>query len=177
MKIDLEYKIVCGRMSDINEHLPVLKEYGEKVERITEFGLRGGDSTTAFLAARPKSFNTYDINPACQATYDRLKVMSEDCSFLFFCNDTSCSDILETDLLFIDSYHSFDQLAAELNRHHQMVKRYIIMHDTHTFGWRGEDRKEPGLKVAIAKFLATSKSWQIHKVLLNNNGLTILERK
>ena len=34
--------------SDINEHLPTLLKYGKLVDRITEFGVRGGYSTLAW---------------------------------------------------------------------------------------------------------------------------------
>ena len=51
----------CGITSDINEHLPVLREYGDKVDHITEMGVRGIVSTYALLASRPKKMISYDI--------------------------------------------------------------------------------------------------------------------
>jgi hypothetical protein len=36
-----------------------------------------------------------------------------------------------TDMLMIDSYHKAPHMTAELNRHGQYVKRYIVAHDTH----------------------------------------------
>ena len=42
------YQIQCDTASDINEHLPVLKEYAQKCETITEMGVRAVVSTWAF---------------------------------------------------------------------------------------------------------------------------------
>ena len=47
--------------SDINEHLPVLREYAEKCDTITEMGVRFVVSTYAFAIANPKKIVSIDI--------------------------------------------------------------------------------------------------------------------
>ena len=59
--IDEIYAKFCNTKSDINEHLPTLSAYA-KDRVVTEFGVRKGLSTIAFLAGRPKKLISYDIN-------------------------------------------------------------------------------------------------------------------
>jgi hypothetical protein len=48
--------------------------------------------------------------------------------------DSAKVDIEPTDLLFIDSKHTNKHLRAELSRHKDKVRKYIIFHDTTLFG-------------------------------------------
>jgi hypothetical protein len=56
-----KYDELCATRSDINEHLPTLKQFAEKCEHITEMGVRGVVSTYAFLMGGPKKLIGYDI--------------------------------------------------------------------------------------------------------------------
>jgi hypothetical protein len=172
------FKGRCNVETDINEHLPTLKEYGEKCSHITEFGLRGGESTCAFLAAKPQSLVTYDIDENCKKTFEKLNPYANGTRFSFICADTSKKEqfkIEKTDLLFIDTAHTYSQAKQELAQS-DMVKKYIILHDTETFGTTGHDGGK-GLTLAIIEFLRRTRKWQIHKHFSNNNGLTILKRR
>ena len=44
------YAALCARPSDINEHLPTLRAYAERVDSVVEMGVRGVVSTWALLA-------------------------------------------------------------------------------------------------------------------------------
>lgn len=167
--------------SDINEHLPVLREYAEKCDTITEMGVRFVVSTYAFAIANPKKIvsidiihpNDYTERYGVSSSY-RLKEIEDHCTdnniiFQFIKGDTKSIEIEETDLLFIDTLHTYEQLKAELNLHSNKVKKYIILHDT--FSCARE------LIPALNEFLKDNNNWSIHKVYENNNGLTILEKK
>ena len=54
--------------------------------------------------------------------------------------------------------------------------KYIIFHDTTTFGQVGEGGQYPGLNPAINEFLLDNDDWFIKEIFTNNNGLTVLER-
>ena len=82
----------------------------------------------------------------------------------------------ETDLLFIDTLHNYAQLRSELAKHSGQVRRYIVLHDTETFGFKDELGLGPGLQQAIDEFLAANNSWRLRNKYTNNNGLTVLER-
>ena len=90
-------------------------------------------------------------------------------------------EIDETDLLFIDTWHCYEQLRLELRRHASKVKKYIAFHDTQTYGTRSEEFMgrvgSNGLLPAIIHFLIdTPNEWKFKIHRTNNNGLTVLER-
>ena len=171
-----QYEILKGQESDINEHLPVLYKYAKECDHVTEFGVRGIVSTWAFLAPHPKRLVSYDIRHPrqfrgnLQAVYDNRG----DTDYSFIIGNTLDVDIEPTDLLFIDTWHTYKQLKAELERHFSKVRKYILLHDTETFGTVGEDDGE-GLSKAIEEFLSDNPDWKVKEKLSNNNGLTVLE--
>ena len=94
----------------------------------------------------------------------------------FVVGNTLELEIEPTDLLFIDTLHTYQQLTQELDRHASKVAHYIVLHDTETYGQKGEDGSEPGLIGAVENFLAKDTGWVMRDRLKNNNGLTILKR-
>ena len=89
--------------------------------------------------------------------------------------DSLAVDIDETDLLFIDTRHTAEQLWSELDRHALKVRRWIVLHDTQIFGERGEDGG-PGLLPAIRRFLNENPEWSVVHHTQANHGLTVLSR-
>lgn len=173
--IDDKYEELCNTTSDIQDHLPKLKELASKVNRVTEFGMRYGLSTIALLAGRPKRLVTYDIvrnEPEIKYLEEQAKLIGVD--FQFKQEDTGKAEIEPTDLLFIDSLHTASHLAKEL-RCADKVSKYIVFHDITLFGVRGEDG-QAGLLSAIWEFLRTHKEWKEKERYTNCNGLLVLER-
>ena len=177
--------------SDINEHIPTLIDYASECEHITEMGVRAITSTWAFLGAAPKKLISYDIeNPSkCGANIDQVYGVAKQYSldYEFRKEDVLKIDIEETDLLFLDTWHAYCQLKAELDRHNSKAKKYIIMHDTTSYefrdepltsenAWEGEPPTGNGLWAAVTEFLDENNEWELHKRYTNNNGLTILKR-
>ena len=106
---------------------------------------------------------------------DRLERHAGKTRFAFYRQDVLEADIAETDLLFIDTWHVYGQLKAELERHAGKVRRYIVLHDTETYGHKGEAEGEQGLWLAVEEFLAKG-GFGLKAHYKNNNGLTVLER-
>lgn len=166
---------------DMTEHMPTLRRYAEECEHITEMGVRFVVSTWAFLAGKPKKLVSYDITPP--NTFDasiNIKDIARAAKlngteFVFKLESTLKANIEETDLLFIDTLHNYEQLRYELTHHGNKSRKYIVMHDTVTFGRVGETSVE-GLQKAIDEFLADNPHWKEKEVFTNCNGLTILER-
>lgn len=173
--LPLQFQNVCVTPSDINEHCPILMALASVHKHVTEFGVRYGTSTVAFLAGKPTKLVSYDMHR--QIEVDAFKKMAPETEFVFIEADTLSVDIEETDLLFIDTLHTAKQLSAELFRHAGKVRRTIVMHDTETFGYLGEDGSAGGLKMALNGFLASSGDWATARHFTNNNGLTVLLRK
>lgn len=189
------YEILCNTYSDIHEHLPTLKKYASECGTITEMGTRFVVSTWAFVEANPKKINCYDIN--VNFFLEGKKNIEEVCKnknieFKFTQADTLKIQTEETDLLFIDTLHRYEQLFNELSLHAKKTKKYIILHDTANFANNDEDlydhasdiikskssSEKRGLVPAINDFLETreGKNWFIFDVYNNNNGLTVLKR-
>lgn len=167
MTIEEKFQELCRIPSDINEHLGTLRNYADRCEHVTEFGVRGCVSLHAFLASKAKTVVAYDI----------ANVAVPDCEKLTFINkDVLLVEIEPTDMLFIDTCHTHNQLRAELHLHAGKVKHFIAMHDLAMFGITGEDGG-PGLKPALNEFLAAHPEWKICYVTQANNGLTIIERR
>ena len=178
--------------SDINEHIPTFIEYASECDHITEMGVRAITSTWAFLGTAPKKLISYDIeNPKhyganIDVVYEVAKQYG--LNYEFIQADVLKIEIEETDLLFLDTWHAYDQLKAELDRHNSKARKYIIMHDTTSYEFRdepltsentfeGEKSSGKGLWPAITEFLEENNNWELHKRFTNNNGITILKRK
>jgi len=171
------FKMICKIKSDINEHIPVLYDYGTRVNHITEFGVRNGRSTVAFQYAAPDTLISYDID-YCDVN-DRLMVDFNDSNkpnFNFIQADVLKIEIEETDLIFFDTFHSYKQLKKELELHGNKSRRYLIFHDVVTFGIVGEDHKRPGITAAIDEFVLDNCQWSVEVLYQNNNGLLVLRK-
>lgn len=180
MSLEDQYNKHLSEISDMNEHLPTLRQYADGCVHVTEFGVRKGVSLFAWLSAKVNKVVGYDVfTPFFYggATPEELTKLAreEGVEFEFHKQSTLEADIEETDILFIDTLHTYDQLTQELTLHSKKARKYIILHDTVTFGKVGEDGKE-GLQKAIKEFLTKNKKWVVEKEFENNNGLTILKR-
>lgn len=179
MNIEQIYDQKLTEKSDINEHLPTLRRYAGFCQHVTEFGVRTIVSTWALIAARPKFVVSYDqTHPGIPAIAHVTNVAADaGVAFRFICADVRAIQIDHTDLLFIDTYHTYNQLRAELSAHAANVDKYILLHDTMTFGHQGEAASEKGLSFAIDEFLIAHPEWKTLEIFTNNNGLTVLAKK
>jgi hypothetical protein len=162
--------------SDINQHVERLRELGQECQHITEMGSRGGTSTTAWAAARPKKLVCYDL--VRHGTIDPIEraARAGGVEFVFHMQDVRYATIEATDLLFIDTLHVYDQLKLELTLHADKARKYIVLHDTETFGQCGELPNSKGLWPAVEEFLGAHPEWTLRERRTNNNGLTVLSR-
>ena len=173
------------KKSDINEHLPTLFKYASSCDHITEMGVRSGVSTVAFLQAKPKILISIDIIKHKNINNLEKQSKTENINFNFILGNTLKIKIEETELLFIDTLHTYDQLSKELKLHVDKVKKYIILHDTSSFEFEDEKRRgyipsstgKKGLWPAVEEFLDKNNNWSIKERFKNNNGLTILQKE
>jgi len=190
-KPGLHFINLCNIPSDINEHMPTLKRYAEECDSVTEMGVRHAYSTWAFIEAKPKKLTGIDINYnffEASEKYINGMCNNYNIDFDFIEGDTLEMKIENTDLLFIDTLHTYSQLLQELNNHHVNVNKYIILHDIVTFGYIDEyiynhasDKakdifNKSGLVAAVEEFIENNNNWQIKEIFTNNNGLLILFR-
>ena len=169
------YAICRAHPCDTNQLFPTLRAYAEKCGHVTEFGVRGVFTTWAFLAARPKRLVSYDIEYNGNIEGARKEAALGGVPFEFRLEDTLKAVIEPTDLLFIDTTHTYAHLKTELERHAGKVSKYILVHDTEQFGLVGADGG-PGEKQAIGEFLAAHHEWAKKEHITISHGLTVLER-
>jgi hypothetical protein len=186
------YQELCNKESDINAHLPTLRDLAKECNHITEMGVRYIVSTYGFAEGLKSGGTLLSIDNIHPASYGgNLDAIKQFCAnkginFEFRLGDTRQIEIGETDLLFIDTWHAYKQLKSELNIHHNKVKKYIILHDTTSYEYQDEkgyeslgDYFQPtgeGIWLAIEEFLQENKNWILHERFTNNNGLTILKK-
>lgn len=182
---------MCQKKSDINEHLPVLRKYAERCGHITEMGVRGICSTWALLSALPLKMISYDIqDPSLwDGDIESVKETAQfyNINYTFYLASVLNLEIEETDLLFIDTWHSYKQLKQELMLHSSKVRQYIIFHDTVTYGHKDEKSYEHwgeqwigeniGILPAIEEFLLENSRWNEIENLKNNNGLIVIQNE
>ncbi len=177
MTLDDVYHRAASIPSDISELVPILYKLGATVDHITEFGSGNGNSTSAFLFAKPRVLISYDLNRLDWVAQFEAVAAREGVDFRFVNQDVRTLDAIEpTDLLFIDTWHVREQLAVEL-RYAASVRRFIVLHDTETFGVRGESAGHEGLWPAVAAFLKANSEWEVAHIFQHNNGLTVLRRR
>lgn len=162
----------CQERSDINEHLPMLHYLAMQCNGIVEFGVRYGVSTRAFVAAMLNRFGMWYEGVDLVLTPPARRIVelanAAGCVAELTQDDSRHVDfMIEPDLLFIDSDHTYEQMRAEL-RYADRVRKYLVMHDTL---WATDMNR------AIEEFLAEHPEWVPVYKTGRNNGLTVLERQ
>lgn len=185
--------------SDINEHLPVLYELATQCSSVTEIGIRSMVSTWGILEGLAESsfedcsYLGIDIANPPQATLALAQRLAEahGISFSFILENDMKINIPVTDLLFIDSLHTYAHLTYELENFSPQVQKYIALHDT-SAPWGDVDdneyhgnyseypeeinRNKRGLWSAVEDFLNRHPEWNLKERRLNNHGFTVLYR-
>lgn len=183
-------------------HLNAMYHYGRRCKRIVEMGVENAFTTWSWVAAEPDYLRAVDIyrnrnnHPNWLDVEDEAKAMGID--FSFEIADSGHGALREIydrffpghgeeglnlppyvmddgiELLFIDTYHSYTHLKAELAVHGNRVSKYLMFHDTEAFGESHPYDGDLGLNPAIREFVAENPHWiYLHKVDYCN-GLTIL---
>lgn len=177
-KLSARFKHLQETPSQVNEHMQILMQYGKECRHITEFGVESVQTTYAFLMAGPDKLLSYDVNWHANMS-EALHIANEagvDLAFHIRSVTAEGFEIEPTDMLFIDTLHTENQLKRELQMHVSKVRKFIAFHDTNTFWERAEMPGERGLKYALEPFLAEHPEWKEVYKTDRNNGLTIICR-
>ncbi|MFI0435325.1 MAG: hypothetical protein ACH350_06320 [Parachlamydiaceae bacterium] len=198
--LTLIYESHVQAPSDIHEHLPVLRQLAKECASVTEIGMKPLISTWAILkglSENGQSIKRY-LGIEREMFYGGKVELAEKMSkengidFVFWPVNDLRIMIEPTDLLMIDSIHTYCHLRYQLEKFSKNVRKYIVMHDTSPpWGEKNDesipidsreypvsyDRRKQGLWPAIEDFLRSHPEWSVEKRLTNNYGLTILKRK
>ncbi len=184
---------------DLSEHLYTIKKYAEKCEHVTELGVRWVVSTWALLAAGPKKLNSFDVIHYMRHGVPANKIndaaSSQGTEFNFYEENVLTTDKLEpTDLLLLDTLHSYKQVKLELELHARKVRKFIIITNAVTYGNTNEGpvpvdkltgealhlygklQDKQGVMTAVKEFVEENPEWRVKEFYKNCNGLCVLER-
>lgn len=162
--------------SDMNEHCETLRDLASQCEVVADMGSRPLVSTVALLAGEPKKLI------ACHATEEAVKQVmgvakrSSELQAAIQQADSLSVTLPDNvvDLLLLDSEpHTAEHVLAELERHAPKVKRWIVLHDTATYGETGSDGG-PGVLVGIRQYVRANPQWTVMSHTPRNHGLTVL---
>jgi len=178
--LEERYARLCAEESEINEHLPTLRRLAEECDVVVEFGTWFCKATTALALGARRKFITCDhlVWGDVEEIKRHIELLASLAGrkFTFIRADTASPGIFEScDLLFIDTLHNYGQLRVELALHGNKASKYLVLHDTVSFGAVGDDG-QAGLQPAIDEFLAANPHWRVQAFYPNNNGLTVLKR-
>lgn len=193
------YDLHCQNPSDINEHIPVLRQLAKECSSVVEIGVRNIVSTWGILSGLAensyveKTYLGIDLKYPPDDRLQHAEQLAEDngINFIFLCSNDMQIQIEPVDMLFIDSLHTYCHLTYELETFSSNVRKYICMHDTSDpCGERDDseycgdyseypdsyDRTKRGLWPAVLDFLKSHPEWSLVERRTNNHGFTILKR-
>ncbi len=165
------------RDESVRPLLDVFYDYASKCNVVTELGIDTGCSTLAFLVSGCKKVFSYNVVISENALKIKQAADHDGMYFKLIKKDNLKVRIKMTDMLFIDTDHWYGQIKAELSHHHPRVRKWIIMHDTETFGLVNPFDGRPGMKAAIYEFLEEHPEWEIKEHIEISHGMTVLERQ
>jgi hypothetical protein len=157
--------------------MDIFFDYASKCDIITELGIDSACSTLAFLNSGCKKVYSYNVVISANAQKVKQAAKEDGMFFKLINKDNLKIKIKKTDLLFIDTDHWYGQIKAELEHHYKRVKKWIMMHDTETFGLVNPFDGRPGMKAAIFEFLEEHPEWEIKDHFEIGHGLTVIERQ
>jgi predicted O-methyltransferase YrrM len=161
---------------DISEHLPILcmlvREF--ELKEVVELGTRTGNSSLTLLAAARSVGGrvlSMDIQP-CERAQERVASAGLADYWTFRQADdlgVPNSEIPDPiDLLFIDTWHTYNQLTAELKKYapHLCRGSWIAIHDYVSF---------PGMTRAVRDWVAAQRQSVRFYPFANQNGLALIK--
>jgi hypothetical protein len=197
--LKLQYDLASSQPTDINEHVFALRCLAMQCSTVVEIGLRSMVSTWGILqglsesATPSRSYLGIDLSspPAQTLRFAGQLAEGNEIAFHFLQANDMDIEMGPTDMLFIDSLHTYCHLTYELETFSPYVKKYIAMHDT-SAPWGDADdityygdyseypseynQEKRGLWSAVVDFLKRHPEWTLYQRSYNNYGFTILKR-
>jgi hypothetical protein len=173
-KIEQKYLQAKSTPSTINEHIETLMQLASECNHVTEFGVQYVVSTWAFLFGCKGKVVSYDRKTTRNIYVAQRICKEEHIDWTFIQANDLEIEIEPTDMLFIDTFHNGEHLQKELDLHADKARKYIVFHDTVTYGQHGRLGRL-GLWPVVMKFIEKG-VWKIKKHYTNCHGLTVLER-
>jgi len=167
-----------------------LRALASECDDVVEFGVKKGVTSIALLLGARGTVYSYDIVTNKSVRFIQ-KFMGK--KWRFMLQSSLRANIPECDMIFFDSLHTYTQLRRELAKHADKAKKYLVFHDTITFGIQGADGESGeylpgweagvfspevhGIRLAIDEFMIYNRRWRIKFHSPHSNGLLCLEHR
>jgi hypothetical protein len=158
---------------DLNEHMTELRRLASMCDFVTDVSIRK-ESLIAFLASEAKQVTTYC--PEISDPWVKHALSLSPGKKVVHNFPSGVGSIEPTDMLFLNTIHTFQRLSAELLAYAPNVRRFIVIHNSTVFRDIGEDGKPPGLLEAIRLYCRAHPEWGVVSHTDDQHGLTVLSR-
>lgn len=171
--IDEVFEVVKEIPRDLEQHMDFLKDISSKCSHVTEISKRK-ESLIALAAGKPKKIVSHNIE--IHSMLERVEELATDTEMeRSFLRSTDVDSIEKTDLLFIDTVHTYPMMMDELRKFAPSVKRFIVARGTQTNGEIGEDGGR-GILHALRLFMKENPKWSVIEHHEHQYGMTVLGR-
>jgi predicted O-methyltransferase YrrM len=154
---------------DMSSRLDWIKDNFAGLDSITEIGTYQGCSTSAWLKCLPKKLTCIDIVKNLDDATFKNAATAAGIVFEYIISDCLKLEIDQTDLLFIDTIHTEEQVFKELLLHGEKANTYLAFHDVNPKKWT--------TKHGIDKWLAvTNTRWTVYFDDNSGDGFLVLKR-
>jgi hypothetical protein len=170
------YEAAKKNPCDFHEHVDTLRDLVKKCDHVTQIGIWGKPSRVAIAVGTLSNVGNavfVDYSPAQRPEWTDLKRFLGD---NFEGKEWQpFAEIDETDLLFIDTYHTAEETLNLFNKLAPKVRKYLVVHTTEIYGEKG-DNGGPGVLVGVRQFVHENREWTVIRQDRNNYGLVVLSR-
>jgi len=170
---------------DMAGHMVYIRNLVRGLGDCAEFGVRRANSTVALLAGCSGKVHSYDVErlPRFESYLTAIEKVAGG-RWDFNLQSSLKATLPPCDALIIDSLHNYDHIKAELDRHGDGIRKYLIFHDSMSCGCWGQSstcaKSKPniiGIRPAIDHFMIDRKGqWEIIHHDVDNSGLLVIER-
>lgn len=173
---------------DIGEHLITLYNLAlqSPTQNILELGVRGGVSTRVLgLACKVSGRKLYSVDcDLCANASAAMEGLDLKAHWKFAqADDRDLEKVVlsfsqpfpeQFGMIFVDTSHEYEHTKKEIELYSPLVAKsgFLVFHDSYMLG-----SYHPGVSDPINEFLDSTSQFEVLKIFMNCNGLTILRRK
>ena len=189
----------CNKPLDINESSQLLCKYAKACASVVEIGhkeieapkgILQGLSESSFKQRSYLKINS-DYIPPSELNFTKEGAKKSNINFTFWQANDLLIVLEPTDMLYIDSLHTYCHLTYQLETFSSQVRKYICLYgtsgpwcDQEENAYQGNyneysssyDRTKKGLWPAVLDFLANHPEWVLVERSTKNEGCAILQR-
>lgn len=174
-RLERLFREAADTPSDINDHLDLLYRLASSVHDVAEIGVGMAKSTAALAYALPRKLRVYEVPRTAANVRVEAAARLSGVDYQRIALEGADLRIEPTDLLLIDGLHDEERVAMELELHTPLVRRFLVLHDTESYGERGETPGHRGIWPAVCAYMRRHPEWRMQSHL-PNNGLTVFVR-